>query len=115
MLLIVALLLFAAAAVLGLILAGMYFRQEKLLLGLAVPHGVLAAAGLIALLIAVIMGKTSSLGATALIIFAAAALGGFTLLVNHLTQYRLPRLLVAAHAIAAVLAFLILLFGGFKA
>jgi hypothetical protein len=115
MLLGIALILFAVAAVLGLIFAANYFKNGKLPLGLAAVHGIFAASGLVLLIISVLMGETSTIGIIAMIIFIIAALGGFILLYNHLTKGKLPRQLIAIHAVAAVIAFLILLLGGFKA
>ncbi len=115
MFLVVSLILFAIAAVLGLTFAANYLKSGKLPLGLAAAHGLFAASGLVLLIISVIMGETSTLGIVALVIFIIAALGGFILLYNHLTKGKLPRQLIAIHAAAAVIAFLILLLGGFKA
>lgn len=115
MVLVISLILFAAAAVAGLTFAANYLKSSKLPLGLAAVHGLLAASGLVLLIVAVVTGESSTLGLAALIIFIIAALGGFTLLFNHLTKGKLPRPLIAIHAIAAVVAFLILLLGGFKA
>lgn len=112
MLLIVALVLFAAAAAMGLIFAGVYLKQGNLSLGLAGIHGLFAASGLVVLLIAATQGKTSRAGNISLGIFVIAAIGGFVLLYNHLTKGKLPKPLIAAHAIAAVLAFVVLLLAG---
>ncbi len=105
-----ALILFAIAAVGGLILAVIRFRgQPYPPLGLAIVHGLFAAAGLVALIAGVAQGHAPSRATIALIIFLVAALGGFVLFFTHLRKAALPIGLVVVHALAAVVAFVILL------
>jgi hypothetical protein len=113
MLIIIALICFAAAAVIGIWLARMY-GKGKLSLNAAYLHGLCGAAGLVLLVIAAAKGMVSSFGIAALIIFAAAALGGVVLFVNHLQKGSLPKPLIAVHAVAALFAFLLLLIGAAK-
>ncbi|MCE5186775.1 MAG: hypothetical protein LLF76_11690 [Planctomycetaceae bacterium] len=105
-----ALICFAIAAVLGIILAAMY-QKGQLSLGTAVIHGLFAAIGLVLLIIAVAQADVSTLGKTALVLFIIAALGGAVLIYNHLTKHALPKPVIAIHAVVAVVAFLLLLFG----
>ncbi len=106
----IALVLFAIAAVGGLILAVIRFRgQPYPPLGLAVVHGLFAAAGLVALIAGVAEGHAPSRATIALILFIVAALGGFVLFFTHLRKAALPKGLIVVHALAAVVAFVILL------
>lgn len=111
--LIVCLICFAVAAVLGVTLAAMY-RKGKLSLNVAIAHGLFAATGLILLIVAVVQKSVPSTATIAMVIFIIAALGGATLLYNHLTKHKLPKPLIAIHGSAAVIAFLLLLFGAIR-
>lgn len=106
----VAILLFAAAAVGGLVIARMRFKGKPYPpMGLALVHGAAAAAGLLTLLVLVVNGQAA--GETApLVLFIIAALGGFGLFFHHLRKAPLPIWLVVVHAVVAVIAFLMLLF-----
>jgi hypothetical protein len=105
----VALVLFALAAVGGLIMAVMRFQgRPQPPLGLALVHGAAAAAGLIALIVAV-GGAAAGLPLWALILFIGAALGGFFLFSFHLRKLALPIGLMVVHALVAVTAFVLLL------
>jgi hypothetical protein len=105
----VAVVLFALAAVGGVVLAVIRFRgQPYPPLGLALVHGAAAAAGLVALLMAVAPGGAPSSATTALVLFVIAALGGFFLFSHHLRKVALPTWLVVVHALVAVVAFLVL-------
>lgn len=105
----IALILFGAAAAGGLVLAGLRFSGRPYPpLSLALVHGALAVAGLIAL----IAGMGSVAGDTpkvALVLFVLAAAGGLGLFFHHLRHIALPRWLVVVHALVAVGAFLLLL------
>jgi hypothetical protein len=79
-------------------------------MGLALVHGAVAAAGLVALIALVAKGQQASGATTALVLFVIAALGGFGLFFHHLRKKALPVWLVVVHALVAVTAFLILLF-----
>lgn len=104
--------LFALAAVGGLIMAYIHFRQHRNPPNaLAALHGVLAAVALVILIWAVWQaGATTSIG-WALALFVLAALGGFFLLSYDLRGRRLPSPVLVIHALAAVVAFLLLLVG----
>jgi hypothetical protein len=107
----IALVLFGIAAVGGLVIALMRFRGRPYPpMGLALVHGAVAAAGLVALISLVVQGQQASGATTALVLFVVAALGGFVLFFHHLRKVALPIWLVIVHALVAVTAFLILLF-----
>ena len=81
----VSILLFAIAAVAGVIMAVSHFRKAALPRpALAALHGVFAASGLIVLLLAVIKAGMQGAPAIALGVLVVAALGGFVLLSSHL-------------------------------
>ena len=107
----IALVLFAIAAVGGLVLATIRFRGKPYPpLGLALVHGGAAAAALIALIVGISQAaSTPNAVTTALVLFLVAAVAGFVLFSNHLRKIALPQGLIVAHALVAVAAFLILL------
>jgi len=108
----IALILFAVAAVGGIVLALIRFKGKPYPpLGLALVHGAVAAAGLVALIALVAQHQGSSAATTALVLFLIAALGGFGLFFHHLRKVALPVWLVIVHALVAVAAFVILLIG----
>lgn len=104
----IAVLLFALAAAGGLLLATLHFRGKDRPWPLAILHGLLAATGLVILLVAVAGGRSPEHAKLALILFLVAAVGGFLLFAFHLQKKTLPSLVVVIHAGVAVAAFLIL-------
>jgi hypothetical protein len=102
--------LFAIAALGGVTMAVMHFRgKTPPPVALAVLHGVFAASGLVVLLLAV-WPQFGGRAGWALGLFLLAALGGFTLALGfHFRGKPLPSGLVAGHGVLAVIAFLILL------
>lgn len=109
--LIVAVVLFALAALLGIILAVQHFKKNDAPISLAVVHGLAAAVGLVLLIIAVTQMPSAGLAGVALAIFVIAALGGFVLFAMHLMGKSLSRGLIFVHGLAAVVAFVLLLIG----
>jgi len=106
----IALVLFAVAALGGLTMAVMRFRgAERPPTGLALLHGALAAAGLIALIVAMTETGVPALARTALVFFIVAALGGFYLFAQHMQKKALPIPIMVVHAGVAVIGFVILL------
>lgn len=97
--------LFAIAALGGLFLAT---RKERPL-AVAIIHGLVAAAGLVCLIIAVVQGATGTLPVTALILLVIAALGGFALFAMDLRSKTLSKGLVVVHGLAAVVAEVLLI------
>jgi hypothetical protein len=107
--LIAAVVLFAVAALFGIILATLHLKKNNAPIPLALIHGLAAAVGLILLIVFVVQIASGGLPVVALIIFIIAALGGFVLFTMHLMRKPLPRGLMFVHALAAVVAFIILL------
>jgi hypothetical protein len=106
------LVLFAVAALGGLVLASIRLRGANPPLPLALIHGVLAAVALVGLIVAVVhAGASASLPRIALLLFVVAALGGSVLFANHLRQKNIPVPLMLVHAVVAVGGFVTLLIG----
>lgn len=108
----IAAVLFGIAAVGGLVMAYMHFKQDRNPPGaLAALHGALAAIGLLVLIWGVMQLGASAVLGWALGLFVVAALGGFFLVSFHLRKKRLPSPVVIIHALVAVIAFGLLLVG----
>ncbi len=103
--------LFAVAALGGLVLGILGFRQRDLPMWLSLIHGAVAAGGLITLILGAVQGNAGLLPIISLILFLIAALGGFVLFFYHLRQKPHPKGLIVIHALAAVIAFILLLIG----
>ena len=107
-----AIVLFAIAALGGLVMALMRFGGRELPpLGLALVHGLLAAAGLVALIVALVGHGYTIATIIALLGFVGAALGGFYLFSLHMKKQALPIPYVLVHGGFAVISFVILLVG----
>jgi hypothetical protein len=107
-----ALILFAVAALGGLVMALMRFGGKELPpMGLAIVHGLFAAAGLVALILALVGHGFSTAATIALVGFVGAALGGFYLFSMHMRRRALPIPYVVVHGLFAVASFVILLVG----
>ena len=107
----VAAVLFALAALGGIILATLHLKKNDAPISLALIHGLAAAVGLVLLIIFVTQMPSAGLAGVALAIFVIAALGGFALFAIHLMKKPLPRGLIFVHGLAAVVAFVLLLIG----
>lgn len=107
--LVVAVVLFAIAALFGIILAATHLKKNNASIPLALVHGLAAAVGLVLLIIAITQMPSAGLAGVALAIFIIAALGGFVLFAMHLAKKSLPGGLIFLHGLAAVVAFLLLL------
>jgi len=110
-----AVILFGIAAVVGLYLASSHIKGKIPPIAVALLHGVLAASGLVIVIMAVVKATTSGMGLYALIFFLIAAVGGFVLITMHLRKRALPSGLIVIHALMAVVGFVLLLmwaFGG---
>jgi len=97
--------LFGIAALGGLVLA---VRKERPL-PIAIVHGLVAAAGLVCLIIGVIQGAAGSLPLVALILLVIAALGGFILFAMDLRRRPLFKGLILVHGLLAVVAEVLLI------
>lgn len=105
-----AIVLFAIAALGGATMAVLHFRGRTPPPALlAALHGILAASGLVVLLLAVLKAGLGGMPAIALGLFLVAALGGFGLLSFHIRGRALPGALVVGHGLLAVAGFLVLL------
>jgi ABC-type transport system involved in cytochrome c biogenesis permease subunit len=86
-------------------------RSKDLPMGLSITHGLVAAAALITLILGVVQGSAGVLPIIALVLFLIAALGGFVLFSYHLRRKPHPKGLIVTHALAAVIAFVLLVIG----
>jgi len=104
--------LFGIAALGGAVMAVLRLRgAERPPMAVALIHGALAAAGLVVLIMSVLSAAPAPMTRVALVLFVAAALGGFVLFSFHLRQKALPIGLVLIHGAVAVVAFVLLILG----
>ena len=103
-----AILVFAIAAVGGLVLAASVLRGKLAPWALSVVHALLGATGLILLVLVVLGGSASARATAALGLLVVAALGGFYLASIHLRKQVAPKAVVFIHAGVAVVGFLTL-------
>lgn len=107
----IALALFFAAAVGGLIMAVRIFGDGKPPMPLALGHGLAAAAGLVLVLIVWLGGGATLSMRVGLGILVLAALGGFFLFSFQVRDKAHPKAVVALHAALAVIGVAALLYG----
>jgi hypothetical protein len=100
----IAAVVFAVAALGGIVLAAHVLRARFAPWALSLIHAALGAAGIVLVLIAVIGGSS---GATtlALVLFIVAALGGFFLASFHYRKQLPPAAVVVVHAVVALAGF----------
>jgi len=110
-----AIVIFAFAAVGGLILAAHVLRGRFAPWLLSGLHAALGAAGLVVLAVAVVQGIGQTWTIVSLLTLVVAALGGFFLASLHLRKRLPPKGIVVLHAVLAVTGFGILLFAAFGA
>lgn len=106
--LLLAIALFAIAAILGLYLLSYVLQNKNTPKGIAFTHGPLAAIGLIILIIYAFLYKPAPI--VSIIIFILAALGGLILIHKDLTEKPVPRWLAIGHGLIAIIGFVLLLF-----
>ena len=104
-----ALIVFAIAALGGLLLAASVLRGRLAPWALSIGHALLGATGLILLVLAVLRGAPGTRAMAALAILVVAALGGFYLASLHAKKAIAPKFVVLLHAGLAVTGFLVLL------
>lgn len=104
-----ALLMFAIAAVGGLVLAASVLRGRLAPWALSVVHALLGATGLVMLVLVVLQGAAPGRAIAALGLLVVAALGGFYLASIHFRGQVAPKAIVFIHAGVAVVGFLTLL------
>lgn len=112
--LITTIILFALAAVLGLILITKVLKDEDTPKAVVYSHGGAAALALVLLIIAY-LNQGDSLMLTSLLVFIVAALGGFVMFGRDVSHKPIPKWLAVVHALAAVTAFVLLLVAAFGA
>lgn len=100
--------IFAAAAIFGLILLAKLLAKKSLPRPVVYTHGFFAATGLIVLLVYAFR-YPDNYPFVSLIFFIVAALGGFILFYNDVRKKTGPVALAIIHGLAAVVAFLLLI------
>lgn len=106
--LITTIILFAIAAILGTILFSRLMQNRETPKTVVYMHGLVAAIGLILLIIVYANSGNSTL-LTSLLIFIIAALGGFVMFGRDMAGRSIQKWIPMVHALAAVTAFVILL------
>ena len=104
-----ALIVFAIAAVGGLVLASSVLRGKFAPWAISILHALLGAIGLVLLLLGVMGGSGAGRAVAALGLLVVAALGGFYLASLHARKAIAPKAVVFVHAGVAVAGFLVLL------
>lgn len=104
-----ALIVFAIAAVGGLVLASSVLRGKLAPWAISVLHALPGASGLVLLILTVLQGAAPARVSAALGLLVVAALGGFYLASLHLRGTVAPKTVVFVHAGVAVAGFLTLL------
>ncbi|HEY8587490.1 MAG TPA: hypothetical protein VIL60_12315 [Rhodanobacter sp.] len=107
--LIYAIVVFAIAAVGGLVLASSVLRGKLAPWAISVLHALLGATGLVLLILLVLQGAAPARLTAALALLVLAALGGFFLASIHMRKQVAPKAVVFVHAGVAVVGFLTLL------
>ena len=104
-----ALIVFAIAAVGGLVLASSVLRGKLAPWAISILHALLGATGVVILLLQVVQGSAGGRVVGALGILVAAALGGFYLASLHARKTVAPKAVVLMHAGLAVVGVLVLI------
>jgi hypothetical protein len=107
--LLVAICMFAAAAMAGIFLATAILTQRKTPLPVALVHGLAGASGLACLALFVLSEDEPGSPGVSLLILTTNALLGFYLFSHHLRKKPWPKPLVLVHGLAAVTGFSLLL------
>src|SRR5690606_31823175 len=101
-----ALIIFALAALGGVVLAAHVLRNRFAPWLLSILHASLGAIGLVLLLILLVQGSAPQQILIGFVLLVIAALGGFFLASFHMRQKLPPKAVVVVHAVVAVLGFL---------
>ena len=104
----ISIILFAVAAVFGLMNLIAILKSTATNKAVVYTHGLVAATGLV-LLIVYAMGADAKSVSTSITLFVIAALGGFLLFARDLMKKAGPKWLAVVHGLIAVASFLILL------
>ena len=105
--LMVAIIFFTLAALLGLYLLSFILQNKETPKGVAFTHGPLAVIGLIILIIYSILSKSSPV--ISIILFVLAALGGIMLIYRDLTGKSIPKWMAIGHGLTAIAGFIFLI------
>jgi len=108
-----AVIVFAIAAVGGLILALHVLRDRFAPWSLSILHALLGATGLVLVSLAVVGDEGGSLILGSLLMLVVAALGGFFLASFHLRKRLPPKAIVILHALLAIVGVGLLVTGVF--
>ncbi|WP_313621887.1 hypothetical protein [Achromobacter sp.] len=103
-----AIVVFAVAAVGGLVLAAHVLRNKFAPWAVSVLHALLGAAGLILLITLIVQGNAPQQAVIGFALLLLAALGGFFLASFHARRKLPPKAIVVIHAGVAVVGFLTL-------
>lgn len=106
--LITSIVIFAVAAILGLIVITALLKDKPTPKPVVFTHGALAAVALVLLVIFAVNNPDHS-PVLSIVLFVIAALGGFVLFFRDMSKKPGPKALAVIHALAAVVGFLILL------
>lgn len=98
---------FALAAILGMILLSFILRGKETPKGLAITHGLLAATGIILLIVYTTQHAPRPI--ESLILFVIAATGGAIVFARDISNKPIPKWLAVLHGLIAVTGFIFLL------
>lgn len=102
-----AIILFALAALFGIILISYVLRGKQTPKGIVLLHGPLAATALIILIIYILNNTPAPV--SSMVLFIIAAIGGVIMVVRDFSGKTVPKGLAVAHGLIAVTAFILLL------
>ncbi|STX28999.1 Uncharacterised protein [Legionella beliardensis] len=111
--LILATIVFAIAAALGIYLINYIFQDKNTPKGIVMIHGAFAALGIVLLILYFFSSQSSPV--VSLILFILAALGGFYMVWRDVTLKPVPKFFVVGHGLIAVIAFICLIVFQFTA
>ena len=111
--LITTIILFALAAVLGVVLITKVFKDEDRPKAVIYSHGTAAAVALVLLIIAYMNQGGTTWLMTSILVFIVAALGGFVMFGREISEKTIPKWLAVVHGLIAVTGFVLLLIAVF--
>ncbi|CEK11035.1 hypothetical protein [Legionella hackeliae] len=106
MILILAIIFFSLAAILGIYLLSYVLAEQNTPKGVAIIHGAMASCGLLLVIIYSLLYQPPT---ASLIIFLLAALGGIFIFYRDITGKKVPKLLAMGHGSIAVIGFILLI------
>jgi hypothetical protein len=105
--LIISIIIFAFAALLGLYLLSFVLQNKNTPKGVAFTHGPLAALALVILIIYAIFNHPSPV--VSITLFVLAALGGIMLIYRDITGKSVPKWMAIGHGLVAITGFIFLI------